>query len=326
MNTTFKALTSIALLASTAQFAEAHSGFKTATLSSADTTATTWNAINITHGCGGDAAGTTKKDVIALSILFPVAANKADFAANVMASKGLASAFTAATLPSTATADEKAAATAAVTNAVKSAIDPAYDSSVDFDFGATPTPTITALTTGNLFPNTIPVAVSGKIVGFQSWLGKPYTGGSPILETVKDESGATISTTGSGIFAISSIKFKPTSCVKTLKIYATSANWCESGKKSFDSATRLDAWIEPTDTILASGQNTADIQDIAAPPKLIINRDLTKTPLPTAGCDTATYDTVIIQPSTGFINKYLPIKSAKWPAGTSGQLFWPTVK
>lgn len=312
MNNTFKAFTSIALLASTAQFAEAHSGFKTNTLSSADTAATSWNAINVTHGCG-DAAGTTKKDVIALSILFPVAANKADFATNVVASKGLA---TVLTTP---------AATAA-------AYDTAYDSSVDFDFGTTgtapntianPTPAITALTTANIFPNTIPVAVNGKVVGFQSWLGKPYTGGSPILETFKDESGAAINTTGSGIFGLSSVKFKATSCVKTLKIYAASVNWCESGKKSFDSATRLDAWVELPGTVFGE---TSDITDVAHPPKLTINRDLVKTPI-TAGIDCeGKEDTVILQPSNAFINKYLPIKSAKWPVGTGGQLFWPTVK
>ena len=315
MNNTFKALTSIALLAGTAQLAQAHSGFKTNTLSSGDTAATTWNAINITHGCG-DAAGTTKKDVIALSILFPVAANKADFATNVVASKGLA---TVLTTP---------AATAA-------AYDTAYDSSVDFDFGTTgtapntianPTPAITALTTANIFPNTIPVAVNGKVVGFQSWLGKPYTGGSPILETFKDESGAAINTTGSGIFGLSSVKFKATSCVKTLKIYAASVNWCESGKKSFDSATRLDSWLEkPETTFLTSGQKSSDIQEPAVPPKLTINRDLVKTPITATDCE-GRADTVVLQPSNTFINKYLPIKSDKWPVGTSGQLFWPTVK
>lgn len=312
MNNTFKALTSIALLAGTAQFAEAHSGFKTNTLSSADTAATTWNAINVTHGCG-DAAGTTKKDVIALSILFPVAANKADFTANVIASKGLATVLTTS------------AATAA-------AIDTAYDSSVDFDFGTTgtapntianPTPAITALTTANIFPNTIPVAVNGKTVGFQSWFGKPYTGGSPILETVKDESGAAISTTGSGIFGLGKVIFKPTSCVKTLKIYAASVNWCQSGKKSFDSPTRLDAWVESATTVFGA---TSDITDATFPPKLTINRDLAKTPITEGTNCEGKADTVVLQPSDAFINKYLPIKSAKWPVGTGGQLFWPTVK
>ena len=309
MNHTFKALTSIALLASAAQVAHAHSGFKTNTLSSADTAATTWNAINITHGCG-DAAGTTKKDVIALSILFPVAANMDDFKANVVASK--------------------------IAGTAAAVVDAAYNPSTDFDFGTTgkapapvvtnPTPSITALTADNIFPNTIPVAVTGKVVGFQSWLGKPYTGGSPILETFKDESGAAISTTGSGIFGLSSIKFRGDSCVKTLKIYAASVNWCESGKKSFDSKTRLDAWVEPADTIFSHGENTNDIQDATYPPKLTINRDLVKTPIAAEINCEGKADTVILQPSNAFIDKYLPIKSAKWPAGTNGQLFWPTVK
>ena len=314
MNNTFKALTSIALLASTAQFAEAHSGFKTATLSSTDTAATTWNAINVTHGCG-DVAGTAgRKDVIALSTIFPVAANKVDFAANVLASKGLAAVLTTAA-------------------ATKAAVDQNYDPSVDFDFGTSgghgspvisnTTFSISAVTANNIFPNTIPLVVGGKIVGFQSWYGKPYTGGSPILETIKDETGAAISTTGSGIFGLGKVVFKADSCVKTLKIYAASVNWCESGKKSFDSKTRLDAWIESATTDFGE---TSDITDATFPPKLTINRDLVKTPI-TVGTDCeGKADTVILQPSDAFIDKYLPIKSAKWPAGTSGQLFWPTVK
>lgn len=311
MNHTFKALTSIALLASAAQLAEAHSGFKANTLSSVDTAGTSWNAINVTHGCG-DSAGKTKKDVIALSILFPVAANKADFTTNVIASKGLASVLTTP------------AATAA-------AIDGAYDPTVDFDFGTTgtapntianPTPAITALTTGNIFPNTIPVAVSGKVVGFQSWLGKPYTSGSPILETAKDDTGTIVNTTGSGLFGLSKVVFKSTSCVKTLKIYAASVNWCESGSKSFNSKTRLDAWIESATTVFG---DTSDITDATYPPKLTINRDINKSPITATDCE-GKADTVILQPSNAFINKYLPIKSAKWPTGTSGQLFWPTVK
>ncbi|MDQ5940155.1 MAG: hypothetical protein QG557_1105 [Pseudomonadota bacterium] len=318
MKNTFKILTlcsSVALLLGTAQVAQAHSGFKTNTLSSADTTGTTWNAINVTHGCG-DKDKKTTKDVIALSILFPVAANQADFAANVLASKGLSTALTSAA-------------------ATKAAIVPNYDPAVDFDFGTTgtapapvisnPTPSITALTAGNIFPNTIPVAVNGKIVGFQSWLGKPYAGGSPIVETAKDEiTGSTVSTTGSGIFGLSKIVFKATSCVKTLKIYAASVNWCESGKPSFTSKTRLDAWVEAADTVFSTGAETDSIQDATYPPKLTINRDVIKTPLP-ADC-AGVADTVILQPSTAFVNKYTPIKSAKWPAGTSGQLFWPTVK
>jgi hypothetical protein len=295
MNNTFKALTSIALLASTAQFAEAHSGFKTSTLSSADTAATSWNAINITHGCG-DVAGTTKKDVIALSILFPVAATADDFKANILVSKSVGTA-------------------AAV-------VDSSYDSSSDFDFGTTPTPTLTAITAGNLFPNTIPIAVTGKIVGFQSWLGKPNVGGSPILETATDDKGAIVNTTGSGIFGLSKVVFKSDSCVKTLKLYAASVNWCESGKKSFQSKTRLDAWVELPGTVFGE---TSDITDVAHPPKLTINRDLDKTKITATDCE-GKADTVILQPSVNFINNYLPIKSAKWPKGTSGQLFWPTVK
>jgi hypothetical protein len=111
--------------------------------------------------------------------------------------------------------------------------------------------------------------------------------------------------------------------VQTLKIYAASVNWCESGKKSFSSPTRLDAWVESATTIFGA---KSDITEVAHPPKLTIKRDLTKTPLPATGCENAAYDTVILQPSNAFIDKYLPIKSAKWPVGTGGQLFWPTVK
>ena len=96
----------------------------------------------------------------------------------------------------------------------------------------------------------------------------------------------------------------------------------ESGKKSFDSKTRLDAWIESATTDFGE---TSDITDATFPPKLTINRDVVKSPMTATDCE-GKADTVILQPSDAFINKYLPIKSAKWPAGTSGQLFWPTVK
>jgi hypothetical protein len=297
MNNTFKVLTlcsSVALLLGTVQVAQAHSGFKTSTLSSADTTGTTWNAINVTHGCG-DSKGASK-DVIALSILFPVAATKDDFAANVIASKGTADVI--------------------ITN---------YDPTTDFDFGATRTtpsiaylaPQITALTAGNIFPNTIPIAVNGRTVGFQSWLGKPYTGGSPIIETTKDDKGNTINTTGSGIFSIGKIAFRPTSCVKTLKIYAASVNWCESGSASFKSTTRLDAWVQAADTIFSRGSATSEIQEPPSPPTLTIIRDVSKTPITSTDCS-GQADTIILQPKNEFINKYVPIKAKStsfWPTG-----------
>jgi hypothetical protein len=294
MNITFKALPSMILLVSTAQFAQAHSDFKVQTLSSTDTAVATSNAIQISHGC--DAVGKTPKDVIALSIVFPVAANMQDFKENVVVSKVVGTTVV---------------------------VDNAYNPSEDFDFGSTPTPTITAVTAGNIFPNTRPIAINGKTVGFQSWLGKPYAGGSPVLETVTDESGTFIETTGSGIFELSKIDFKPTSCVTKLRIFAASVNWCESGKKSFTSWTRLDAWIQSADTVFGS---KSDITDVGAPPKLTINRDLTKSPIKEGTNCEGKADTIILQPSSELINNYLPIKSAKWPVGTSGQLFWPTIK
>jgi hypothetical protein len=98
-------------------------------------------------------------------------------------------------------------------------------------------------------------------------------------------------------------------------------------------------------------------------PGLVVNRDLVKNPLPgTKGfdaskievnsgiidrtvadwdtgtkdangaavlskkvscADTTDYDTVYIEPNANDIDKYLPISSAKYPAGANGAIYWP---
>ena len=79
MNNTLKTLTSLALLAGTAQLAHAHAGFKDQIT---EGTVKTWNAVTITHGCntnvGGEGNGQPHKDVIALSAIFPNSPNFTD--------------------------------------------------------------------------------------------------------------------------------------------------------------------------------------------------------------------------------------------------------
>lgn len=73
MNNTFKTLASIAVLAGTTQLAHAHAGFKDQI---AEGSVRNWNAVNIGHGCASNATPegggvTFQKDVIAISTLFP---------------------------------------------------------------------------------------------------------------------------------------------------------------------------------------------------------------------------------------------------------------
>jgi hypothetical protein len=341
MNNTFKILTlcsSVALLLGTAQVAQAHSGFKDGTMqqfSMAGTPSTAvntnWNGINVTHGCGDAAGKLPKKDVIAISTILPFASDDATYTSNVVTSRYLAADQTAYNSSEAVTklptsADQAVAQKKWELDKRVTLTD--YKPTVDFNFNGgntTYTPSVTALTTNNIFPNTIPVVDSlGKVIGFQSWIGSPYTGSSPIIETFKDAAGAVVNTTGTANFGLGKIDFIKTSCVKTLKIYAASVNWCESGKKAASSATRMDAWIVPGDTVFSQNNATAaDTVDVAYPPTLTIKRDLVTNPVTATGCN---YDTVVMQSSTTAINNYLPIKSAKWPAGTSGQLFWPTAK
>ena len=322
MNNTLKTLTSLALLAGTAQLAHAHAGFKDQIT---EGTVKTWNAVAITHGCntnaGGEGNGQPHKDVIAISSIFPNSPNMADVV--IRGSKG-----------KPAVAEVKDAAGNITTPAVagfttgEETIIPNLANDIVGSTDTTPLKAALSIVTsgGTLFANTIPVADGkGNVRGWQGWSGTSPYNSPALLESAKKADGSDISTTGLSPFGINAFAFQPTSCAKTLKIRVAVANWCEKGAASYKSPSRVDLWI---------GHTTPKFNDQvvmpSADPKsifwstLTVNRDLVKNPL-TKACDQPTdYDTVYIEPSDADIDAYLPISAAKYPAGANGALYWPT--
>ena len=322
MNNTFKALTSIALLAGTAELAHAHAGFKDQIT---EGTVKTWNAVAISHGCntnaGGEANGQPHKDVIAISSIFPNSPKMADVV--IRGSKGK---------PAVAEVKDKdgkitTEAVAGFTTGEETII-PNLTKDIVGSTDTTPLKAALSIVTsgGTLFANTIPVADDlGNVRGWQGWSGTSPFNGSTLLESTKKKDGSDISTTGLSPFGINAFAFKPESCAKTLKIRVAVANWCEKGVKSYNSPSRVDLWI---------GHTTAVFNDQVVMPNadaksifwstLTVNRDLVKNPIMSV-CDKPTdYDTVYIEPSDKDIDTYLPISKAKYPAGTNGALYWPT--
>lgn len=347
MNNTLKTLTSLALLAGTAQLAHAHAGFKEPIT---EGTVKTWNAVSIGHGCASNAGGegVAQKDVIAISAIFPNSPNFADVV--IRGSKG------------TAGKDFTAGEESVIKNLASDIVGSTADT--------TPLKAALSVVTagGTLFANTIPVIdAKGNVRGWQGWgdaTSKPITGGV-LLESSKKADGTSITTTGLSPFGINAFQFKPDSCAKSLKIRVAVANWCEKGFSSYKSPSRVDLWI---------GHTTARFNEQVlmpnADPKAIfwttltVNRDLVKNPLPgtkgfdpakiavnngvidrtQAGWDTGAkdadgkaitsdktscadktdYDTVYIEPSDNDIDTYLPISAAAYPKGSSGAFYWPT--
>ena len=325
MNNTLKTLTSLALLAGTAQLAHAHAGFKDQIT---EGTVKTWNAVTITHGCntnvGGEGNGQPHKDVIALSAIFPNSPNFTDVI--IRGSKGKA-----------AVAEVKDASGNVTTKAVDGFTvgeeDKIADLSKDIVGSGTLSsgvPLVAALSLvnagGTLFANNIPKADSkGNIRGWQSWSGTSPYNGPALLESAKKADGSDISQTGLSPFGINAFAFKPESCAKALKIRVAVANWCAKGAASYNDPGRVDLWI---------GHMTTKFNDPVTMPSpnatpvfwstLTVNRDLVKNPI-TKACDQPTdYDTVYIEPSNDDIDNLLPISAAKYPAGANGALYWPT--
>lgn len=186
MNNTFKALTSIALLASTAQLVHAHAGFKDQIK---EGSVKTWNAVTITHGCntniGGESNSQPHKDVIALSAIFPNSPGFGDVI--IRGTKGKA-----------AVAEVKDATGNVTTKAVDGFTvgeeDKIADLSKDIVGSGTSSsgvPLVSALSLvnvgGAMFANNIPkVDSKGNVRGWQSWSGTSPYNSAPLLESAKN--------------------------------------------------------------------------------------------------------------------------------------------
>lgn len=359
MNNSIKNLSlcaSFMLMASAAQFVHAHAGFKEAIT---EGSVKTWNAVTITHGCntnvGGEGNGVPHKDVIAFSAVFPNSPNFADVI--IRGSKGTASTQEAGTGNVTKAGDYVTGEETVIDDLSNHIVGSGTKSS-----GVPLTAALSLVNTGNIFMNTIPVVDSkGNARGWQSWSGTSPFSGPALLETAKKADGSDISETGLAPFGINAFQFKPESCAKALKIRVAVANWCEKGAKSYTSDSRVDLWIghlttKFNDPVLMPNANAKPVFWST----LTVNRDLARNPLPgtkgfnpekgtvidrtAAGWDTGSkdttgaaitsskvscaaatdYDTVYIEPSNDDIDAYLPISAAKYPAGASGALYWPT--
>ncbi|MDD5754195.1 MAG: hypothetical protein PHN45_05520 [Methylococcales bacterium] len=355
MNNTLKTLTSLALLAGTAQLVHAHAGFKDQIT---EGTVKTWNAVSIGHGCntneGGEANGQPHKDVIAISAIFPNSPNFSDVV--IRKSNGKPAVAEVKDKDGNITTKGVAGFTAGEEDVLPNLANDIVGSTAD----TTPLKaTLSVITSGGtLFANTIPVVDGkGNLRGWQGWgdATSAPNKGAPLLESAKKADGSDISTTGLSPFGINGFQFQPTSCAKTLKIRVAVANWCAKGASSYNDPARVDLWI---------GHTTPKFKDQVVMPSsdpnsifwttLTVNRDLAKNPLPgTTGFDVTTgsvinrkdpgwdagngvksdkvscaaatdYDTVYIEPSDNDIDTYMPISAAKYPKGTSGALYWPT--
>lgn len=290
----------IAMLYASIQIVHADADLRNNELDSTQTKGNSWNAVDFNHGCS--ASGSNKqKDIIATSILFPIAGNFAEAKANILYS----------TLDSNAKTPIESPLT--LTNASS------LSTLVNFG-GRALTPTLN-IVAPNIFPNTIPLYVSGSgnIVGFQSFVGLP-NGGAPIVESVADGMTA-INITASAPLGFGQIQFPENSCLKKVVIRGAAAIWCEKDKASFTSGSRADFWINPeriTDTF-GTQKGVLD-EETKAPTLTVTNAAYTSAP------KDCSFDTLILESNSAMIKKYLPISSAKYPKGTSGVLYWPTVK
>jgi len=283
----------VAVLSVAGQGAFAHTGVKDKVVEGI----AGYNNFTITHGCNGNVSLGDHRDVIAMSVLFPNAADPSLAKVYKLNSAGIQT----ETLP---------------------------DLSNDID-GVTPGVGFTKLGIGlvagnnTLFGNFLPTLdANGAIRGFQTWAGPtPYD--TPVLPE------RVISVTGLSPFRYGAVKFQTTSCAKSLKVRVAIANWCKKGWASRADDDRVDLWIGHT-TAVFNDQRTmprATPYDpaIEAPfwPTMTISRDLVLNPLP-ANCGEG-YD-LAIEPADADIDALLPPKHGKYPDGVPGQSFHPTLE
>ncbi len=287
-----------------------------------------YTAFTIGHGCATNAVteGTpvASQNVIAMSVVFPNAADPALAKVYQLDSKGIQ-------------------------------IEPALADLSEHIVGVTSGVGFTKLGLGlvtgggTLFANIIPtVDATGAIRGYHTWAGpKPYVS-APLEESI-------VSATGLSPFKYGAVQFNPTSCAKSLKVRVAVANWCRQGPASKKLADRADIWIGHT-TALFKDQATmprATPYDTAteAPfwPTMTIYRNVNGTPAtattaaipanpvpefdahgvacpsvtdPVTGVTTRGFD-LAIEPADADIDANLPIPSAAYPLGASGAKYFP---
>lgn len=299
-NKTLKKLTVYTLatlMVGAGQLALAHTGVKDRPVEGT----AGYTAFTVGHGCttnaaaegSAEAAALVPQNVIAVSAVFPNSADPQDAVIYKLNAAGLQT----TTLP---------------------------DLSNDID-GVTAGVGFTGLGVGlisgggTLFPNFIPAInpTTKAIRGFHTWSGpSPYKGA--------DLQESPVSMTGLVPFRYGAIKFKSTSCAKSLKIRIAVANWCKRGTASKKDADRVDVWM---------GHTTAKFTDQLTMPRNLPydatkevpfwpTLTLTRTSALPATCTAANSYDLSIEPADADIDKYLPIPAGKFPAGAPGTPFY----
>ena len=249
------------LICSAGQVALAHTGVKDKVTEGV----AGYNAFTIRHGCTsnetpeGSATPAVAANVIAMSVVFPNSANPLDSRVYKLDDKGIQI--------------EELSDLSADIEGVNSGVG-FSNMGIGLVAGG-----------GTLFPNFMPTIDDKKAIrGYHTWSG---TGGGPIKGADLQES--PVSMTGLSPFRFGSIKFKPTSCAKSLLVRVAVANWCKRGAASKKKADRLDVWIGHATPLFADQLTMPRNAPYDAAkekpfwPTMTVTRNHTS-PLP-AGCD-----------------------------------------
>ncbi len=281
-----------AAISMAAQSAIAHTGFRDVVQEGMPNR----NAVNVTHGCvSGDAtAGTASRDVIAVSAMFPNAADprlaivtKLDTAGAVIDTLDDLSGHIAGVLPGVG-----------FTNLGLNTVQPSLFQN-----------TITYIDTNTL----LGAARTPIRRGFGVHNGNPFRS-APLYQSVSSAQGWVPFTT-------SPISFERTSCATELLVRAPTANWCLGGTRHNNDGSRADIWIGHA-TAKFNDPRTLPFMDPSQGtywPTMRVVRNLATNPLPSS-CG-AGYR-LAIRPTDADIDAWLPIPRGRPPAG-SLQYYWP---
>jgi len=260
-----------------------------------------YNALNLSHGCNtNDDSGTGTQNIIAMSALFP---NAADPAMAVVTKLDPTTGAVMGTLPDLSSDINGVVEGVGFTGLGLNTVQP------------------------NVFPNFIPYIDNNTLVGAHSTPLKrgfsansgprPYDS-APIWQSV---------TSGSAFapFSVGPITFKTSSCAKSLRVRVAEVNYCLRSKVNNTNGSRADVWIghmtakfnDPT--VMPYSQADLDLGKFYWP-TMTVARNLTTNPLnPDCG---AGYN-LAIEPADADIDAYLPIPRGLAPTA-SPQYYWPS--
>lgn len=280
-----------------AQSVLAHTGIRNVV----DEGVVSFNALNLSHGCNGNGDSATDKteNIIAMSALFP---NAADPAMSVVTKLDPTTGASMGTLADLSADIVGVVEGKGFTGLGLNTVQP------------------------NVFPNFIPKIDANTLIGAHS---TPLKRGFAAHNGPRPFASAPLwmeVTSGSAYapFNVGPISFKSTSCAKSLRVRVAEVNWCLRGKVNDTKAARADVWIGAmTDkfndpSVMPYSQADMD-KGLAYWPTMTVNRNLTTNPLP---ADCGAGFNIAIQPSAADIDANLAMPKGPAPAGAL-QHYWP---